>query len=183
MGLDMYLKGERFLSEYGREGNKEKKKAVRELFPEIKDTGNLNSVEVSFEIGYWRKANAIHKWFVDNCGEGNDDCRPVYVSRKNMEDLLALCKDVINKVVLEDGKLHAGTRSTPEKGIEEIYEDGKVIVNTEVAKELLPTSSGFFFGVLDYDEWYMNDIKHTIEVLEYALSLPEDYDFYYNASW
>ena len=27
------------------------------------------------EVGYWRKANAIHKWFVDNVQDGNDDCK------------------------------------------------------------------------------------------------------------
>lgn len=26
------------------------------------------------EIAYWRKANAIHRWFVDNVQNGTDDC-------------------------------------------------------------------------------------------------------------
>lgn len=184
MGLDMYLKAEKYLSpRYGEEGDAEKHKTIRGLFPEIKDTGNLDSIEVNFEVGYWRKANAIHKWFIDNCAEGTDDCKEVYVERSDLENLLALCQDVIAKVQVEDGKVHNGTTWSKENGKEEIYEDGKVVVNTEVAKELLPTNDGFFFGGTDYDEYYMDDIKHTIEVLEYALSLPTNYEFSYRASW
>lgn len=29
---------------------------------------------------YWRKANAIHKFFVDNAAHGVDDCKPVQVT-------------------------------------------------------------------------------------------------------
>ncbi len=28
------------------------------------------------EVAYWRKANAIHKWFVENVQDGQDDCAP-----------------------------------------------------------------------------------------------------------
>lgn len=31
--------------------------------------------EITEEVGYWRKANAIHGWFVDNVQKGNDDCK------------------------------------------------------------------------------------------------------------
>ena len=31
------------------------------------------------EAGYWRKANAIHRWFVENVQKGEDDCRDYYV--------------------------------------------------------------------------------------------------------
>lgn len=29
------------------------------------------------EIGYWRKANHIHKWFVDCVQDGEDDCEKI----------------------------------------------------------------------------------------------------------
>ena len=38
----------------------------------------------------------------------------------------------------------------------------------------MPTSSGCFFGSTSYDEFYMNDIEHTIKSLEEVLELPCD---------
>ena len=49
------------------------------------------------EVGYWRKANAIHKWFVDNVQDGQDDCqfhRPV--TKEDLETLKGLCKAVLD---------------------------------------------------------------------------------------
>jgi hypothetical protein len=50
-----------------------------------------------------------------------------------------------------------------------------------LAEDLLPSASGFFFGATDYDEWYYNDITHTIKILEDALV--DGDDFYYSSSW
>ena len=36
---------------------------------------------------YWRKANQIHKWFVDNVQGGEDDCGAYIVEREQLEDL------------------------------------------------------------------------------------------------
>ena len=47
-------------------------------------------------VGYWRKANAIHKWFVDNVQDGEDDCdfhRPV--TKHDLETLFELCREVL----------------------------------------------------------------------------------------
>ena len=49
------------------------------------------------EVGYWRKANAIHKWFVDNVQDGIDDCRchrPV--TKEDLKTLADLCKGVLD---------------------------------------------------------------------------------------
>jgi len=40
---------------------------------------------------YWRKANAIHKWFVDNLADGVDDCRPLWVSTDHLKELFLTC--------------------------------------------------------------------------------------------
>lgn len=44
------------------------------------------------ELGKWRKANAIHKWFVHNAQYDNDDCNRYPVKRKRLELLLSICK-------------------------------------------------------------------------------------------
>jgi len=56
---------------------------------------NFNRIgTISEDVGYWRKANAIHKWFVDNCQDGEDDCRETYVSEEQLTALLNVCKQV-----------------------------------------------------------------------------------------
>lgn len=100
MGLDMYLYGKRYMSKYFNEGDTEKQAAIQELFPELADRLGRNSddspvKEVKIEAGYWRKANAIHKWFVDNCQDGNDDCGNYHVSRQQLQELKKLCEKVL----------------------------------------------------------------------------------------
>lgn len=51
--------------------------------------------EIIEEVGYWRKANAIHGWFVDNVQEGNDNCGDYSVSREKLEELLARVNEVL----------------------------------------------------------------------------------------
>jgi hypothetical protein len=62
------------------------------------------------------------------------------------------------------------------------FESGKYVVNSEVAAENLPTTSGFFFGSTDYDEWYMEDMKLTKKILTEALADKQG-EYYYHSSW
>lgn len=154
MGLDMYLRAEKYCSnhEFSTAAKRKQAKAV------LKAAGaklDAESVTVSVTVAYWRKANAIHAWFVDNLAGGTDDCSPVYVSREDLVKLKKLCKK---------------TLSSPDK---------------QAARDMLPTRSGFFFGSTEYDECYQEDLKNTIsqltDVLEYY---PEnEWTFYYEASW
>ncbi len=50
---------------------------------------------MKLRIAYWRKANQIHKYFVDKCAGGKDECRPTYVEREDLEDLLNRCKTIL----------------------------------------------------------------------------------------
>jgi hypothetical protein len=45
--------------------------------------------EVIEEVMYWRKANQIHKWFVDNVQDGVDDCKEYWVSEEKLQELFA----------------------------------------------------------------------------------------------
>lgn len=52
---------------------------------------------------YWRKANHIHKWFVENVQDGEDDCKDYYVEADQLKELVELCKQVLaNKEKAED---------------------------------------------------------------------------------
>ena len=149
MGLDMYLYAKRYLSSY-RDNDAKAQCHVGQVFPELDNTG-FQVKEVSVEVGYWRKANMIHDWFVKNVQEGKDECIPHPVYRENLIELKELCQ-----TVLDD----------PSK-----------------AEELLPTAKGFFFGSDSYGEWYINDLKATIDIIDRALELPEEWDYQYQSSW
>ena len=97
MGLDMGLSASRYLSDYNN-ADKQKKEELLEMFPELKVylTEDENPIqEVKAEIGYWRKANQIHNWFVNNVQDGEDDCRSYYVSREKLQELKSLCQQVL----------------------------------------------------------------------------------------
>jgi hypothetical protein len=93
MGLDMYLIVEKF---YFLDSHKTTQSKINKLAnPKGLDLGEIDTVRWEFMI--WRKANAIHKWFVDNVQSGEDDCKTYYV---NIEKLRSLYNDI--KEVLTD---------------------------------------------------------------------------------
>ncbi|MGR8823226.1 hypothetical protein [Leuconostoc citreum] len=42
----------------------------------------------------------------------------------------------------------------------------QVLADKELAPSLLPTSSGFFFGSTDYDTYYFDELKDTLQYLK-----------------
>jgi len=146
---------------------------------------NTHTIFCSKEVGYWRKANQIHNWFVENVQNGEDDCdyhREITIS--DFQSLRRLCKKVLDSLNLKDGTIENGY--TYENGIKTpILEEGKVATNTELADELLPTCEGCFFGGTNYDEYYAEDLERTIKIIDKVL---EETDFntemiYYCSSW
>ena len=190
MGLDMYLdKCSRKVWGY-KDMDIDKMKVnnpalYEELKPFIIMRGKYHPWESFFaEVGYWRKANAIHKWFVENVQNDVDDCGHYEVSKEKIEELLRVCVAVRDGSKMADGLIENGY--TYENGKKKPFmEEGKYIVNTELAEELLPTQDGFFFGSTNYDEYYMEDIADTIDILQHALDTV-DFDremVVYSASW
>lgn len=160
MGLDMYLYGREFVSGYDASGEEEGERFSKVIdlagFDRDLVDGGSPHAEVSVCIGYWRKANAIHAWFVDQCGGGRDECQEVYVSLDSLTELRNLCADLL---ATEDA----------ERAVEE-----------------LSPRPGFFFGSTDIDEWYWEDLRHTVKVLDKAINLRasgKTCSFYYQASW
>ena len=135
-------------------------------------------------VGYWRKANQIHAWFVENVQDGEDDCGCYEVEKWQLEELLDICKLIKDKCKLVDGTIKTGEHLKNGNWVPD-YEDGKVIDNPDIAEQYLPTKGGFFFGSTDYDEWYMQDIDDTIMIIENVLK-ETDFDtqiVYYSSSW
>lgn len=143
MGLDMYLSAKRYLWSRERE-------AVAVSGVDIPAGFELK--ELSCRAGYWRKANQIHKWFVDHVQGGEDECRPHVVSRDQLVKLLGACQSV---------------KTDP-----------------DLIPSLLPPCEGFFFGSQEIDQYYWDDIDHTIAMLTRLLALELDgWEFEYCSSW
>ena len=117
---------------------------------DVIDKSGFAGLTIDVPMGYWRKSNMIHHWFVNNLADGVDECQPITVRREDLEQLKEVCINVI---------------AVP-----------------EMAEELLPTGSGFFFGSTDYDEYYFGDLNDTIGIITRCLESKFDY-FEYQASW
>ena len=166
MGLDMYLNKRKYVgyandteADITTKDTKWNEKTQSYDKTEVKNHyKNVNYIIQ--EVGYWRKANQIHKWFVDNCCDGSEH----YLKLEKLLELKELCKkvlDVLNSEYLTDGE------------------------KSEVCEELLPTQQGFFFGTYVYDDWYKTQIENTIRIIEdVETDFDESYDrLYYEARW
>ena len=173
MGLDMYLEGKFY---FGGRFNEDKdiielKRKVLWEKEEVIYRINTQLIEsITLSLCYWRKVNAIHKWFVDNCFEGEYDeykGEDIDVSISQLKKLKDICKDVLD--LLSEAK---------------DYKTKKDIID-----RLLPMQDGFFFGFDDSEEgieYYIEDIKETIPKLDNALKVIEQYNLgyaVYCASW
>jgi hypothetical protein len=102
MGLDMYLQARKNVSHFSFADAPRyadtRYVAEAAQFDQIVDILNVKnlvdpgspSAVVEVNVGYWRKANAIHGWFVENTQGGVDDCRDQYVTREQLQTLLDL---------------------------------------------------------------------------------------------
>lgn len=94
MGLDMYLKAQKYVGGWNHCKDEEKQayaKIVRASGLGEWRCGGSPSLTVSVKVAYWRKANAIHAWFVAHCQEGTDDCDEYHVERTQLDELKLLC--------------------------------------------------------------------------------------------
>ena len=157
MGLDMYLNRKKYVKNWE---FKTKKHTITVKENEIVDD-RIKPERITYvveEVAYWRKFNALHGWFIQNCADGVDDCREVYVPIEKLKELLTLLKEVQNS-----------------------------FTDKEKVEELLPPTTGFFFGSSKIDESYEDDVNETVTELEKILSevsdCESDFSFYYKASW
>ena len=154
MGLDMYLHAERYLSGY--DHTPEPQKA---LYSTTADAAGLadyvapgmdsKHAEVSVCVAYWRKANAIHAWFLRKNGPRNadgeiiDDCRPIELDIADLRELYTTVMECI-----------------------EYYHAGSI----DLIQEKLPPASGFFFGSTDIDDWFLQDLESTRDQLSHIIA-------------
>ena len=154
MGLDMYLELEVYIgAEYEHRNIKGKVNLTQGKDNSLIELPPLNTLSsINYRVAYWRKANAIHNWIT----KGSDDDRETEISGKKLLELVEICKKV--KKSLVDGGMH----DIEVEGYNKAKSTISVYKNTNLAEELLPTTSGFFFGDTNYNEWYIEDLNSTI---------------------
>lgn len=59
--------------------------------------GDFTGIQIDYPVAYWRKANAIHGWFVKECAGGVDECQPIYVSRESLVTLRDLANQAAHQ--------------------------------------------------------------------------------------
>jgi len=151
MGLDMYLSVRRYL------------RTTDENYPKVIDALGLGydydrqySAFVEGTIAYWRKANAIHSWFVENIQDGDDNCGSFSVPATELYTLRAICRRSVDNY-------DCGHPNPVE----------------------LKTQEGFFFGSTEYDEDYWEILRDTVTLLDRALGVDnaDEVEYMYHASW
>lgn len=169
MGLDMYLElkrsegGARVAGEYAMPG------PMEDLLERCAEIGGGEAVEAettvatTAQVAYWRKANAIHGWFIDNCGGGVDDCSTMEVSREQLGALLVAVKAVLANHSLAEEILP--TREGFFFGSEEYDED--------------------YFAQLGYTEEVLVELTGFLDAVAEGKTMDDEgrYTVTYQASW
>lgn len=161
MGLDMYLYVEKYFWETT---GKEYSAIVNALEIELPDGRFYPHLILSLETGYWRKANQIHHWFIENLAGGKDDCERIPVNIKDLKELRNKCEKVLNDHSLAENLLpsHGG------------FFFGTTDYDEWYFKDVEKT-----IGIIDY----------TIQMVEAGETIPElegpfkNAHIYYQASW
>ena len=146
------------------------KKEVKEWYekePSFKDYG----IE---DVGYFRKVNFLMPFF-----SYFDNCEFKVVSKEELEDLkertdkLSAIKPYRRMRIWWKPE-NEGKIANPKEGehywVKKLYRKA----DKALAEDLLPTTSGFFYGSTEYDQYYWNDVK---EVNEWVTNLLKETDF------
>lgn len=111
-------------------------------------------------VVYWRKANAIHNWFVTECQDGVDKCQETEVSPEALAHLAKIAAEALDA-----------------------YNEGDL----DRAAETLAPTAGCFFGSTEVDEWWAMQAQRTAIEVEAAVrncvARPGKVRFIYQSSW
>jgi len=95
MGLDMYLYKRTYVQ------NWEHNPPEQQHQIEVKKNGVVRTdikpnriCYITEQVAYWRKFNALHGWFINECAAGVDECQNINVEEDKMKELLETLKEV-----------------------------------------------------------------------------------------
>ncbi len=168
MGLDMYLSARKYVQrrdmETGRDTSTFNTLIETINARDIIESEGWSGATVEIPVGYWRKANWLHNWFVINVQNNEDDCGSYHVPMEKLKELkttieLVLDNPVKAKVMLagREGFFFGGT---------DIYEEDGSTLN----------------------EYYKETLEYTLALLNKIVNRPEGnlmdgIDYVYSSSW
>lgn len=121
----------------------------------VKKGANPNDDNVT-ERAYWRKANMVRQWFVDNTDYDVDaDCVYHKIDKEKLWELADTCVSVL------------------------------YFRHDDYSAAEMPTAAGFFFGDTDYNEYYYADVRNTLkQILDIFENVDfDEEDIYYYEWW
>lgn len=189
----MYMYAERYISSTDTfdEQDPQKYKQILEIANmDNLPKGDLSNIYVKTQVGYWRKANAIHGWLIRNCADNIDNCEEFVIQPEQLIQLRDEC-------VLALANRHNATKPIEADYVHKM-KDGEDILKVieksmkrqsdraskkgNVADPLEPIE-GFFFGSSEKDEYYYKDLEYTVELINALLPNIKSYSIIYRASW
>ena len=187
MGLDMYLSKKTYVKNW--DHTPEKNRHKFSITVNGKEVDYINKDKISYieeEVAYWRKANQIHQWFVDNIQDGVDNCSEYPISIEQIKELVETCEKVLES--LKDSPKETKEVVVGHNKDGEIKSTISVYKNTDVVEELLPAQEGFFFGSTEIGDMYIEDLELTINQLKPLLEQESKnescwFEYYYSSSW
>lgn len=99
---------------------------------------------VKHEVCYWRKFNALHKYFNEHFNEqDNDNCVDMYMGIEDIRELLNKLEVLRSKVKLVDGwTMNGGTADRAKKGTEiKLYDGGRKKVEDLAVGDVIEVST------------------------------------------
>ena len=130
-------------------------------------------------IGYFRKVNCLLPHF-----GYEDNCEYLEIEKSQIEDLVYKAKELLAVYDTISYQLHL--QSIEVNYYKEIYKDNQEMCDErckpflkkideiwkpfeEVADQMLPTTTGCFFGSQEYRDWYVSDLKSIVAAFEKIL--------------
>jgi hypothetical protein len=195
MGLDMYLYAERRIDSYHYEPTKDGSMSKRDNleYDQINSASGLGNLPdsdfgdftIRKQVGYWRKANAVHGWIVRNLANGVDECQEILMERS---DLTALRNACVTALANRNNPVPAAKIKDKVKSTDDLISIIKNQLETQPVVLADPLSveptSGFFFGGTEKDEYYYQTLEYTVDLINSLIAgAGNDVYFYYRASW
>ena len=90
MGLDMYLSGDKYISQYDTTQRDENGIPLEVKRPVV-DGFEVSSYKL--DLGYWRKFAPLHKFIVQVFANGVDECQPIYLDADDLRRIANALRD------------------------------------------------------------------------------------------
>lgn len=190
MGLDMYVNirhkdTQSKIDAYEAWENKYSYEEWQRLTEEQREEWRNSEPEYEYddmygkELMYWRKANQIHNWFVQNCQNGVDDCGRYAITVADLMKLKELCEKILTMTEKRKAMRYTSFSATEKEEVDVRF---LTLEGVEYAIEHLPSRSGFFFGSTEYDDYYVLELENTVEQINDTLdTLNCEYGFALNS--